>query len=160
MASFLFTNYKKAALSGDVRPLSDTIKVMLMNATYAGAINTAASETAHRVTGDISSYEITAGSNPGYTKGGITLTSKAVTADNTDKEGVFDAADISWTSSTITASGAIIYREGTGEAGTIHGPQAAANSILIAFVDFGQNQSSTNGTFQISWNAEGIINWT
>ena len=144
MASFLYTNYKRAALAGEVALLTDTIKVMLVSSSYTP------NETAHTVLADVSAHEIAAGSNPGYTAGGITLTSKTVTADTVDREGVFDAADVSWTSSTITARAAIIYRQGV----------SATPSTLIAYVDFGSNQSSSNGTFQISWNAEGIINWT
>lgn len=166
MASFLYTKYKASALSGAVNLTGHTIKVMLVDGSYAARINSNNAQNVDFLTGDVTAYEIAAGG--GYTKGGKVLTNRTVSADTVDKEGVFDADDVSWTSSTITASGAIIYVSGS----TIQDPNpltmlqndnstAAINkSYLIAFVDFGGNQSSSNGTFQIVWNNEGIINWS
>lgn len=87
-------------------------------------------------------------SGTGYTAGGATLGSQAVTQDDTDNEGVFDAADVTWSNSTITARGAVLYKS-TGTAST---------SPLIAYFDFTEDKSSSSGDFTISWNAEGIIN--
>jgi hypothetical protein len=42
-------------------------------------------------------------SGTGFTASGQALANKAVTADNTDNEGVFNADDVTWASSTITA---------------------------------------------------------
>lgn len=157
MASFLYTHYKKAALSGAIDLANNCIKVMLVTNAY-GPI-AASSETSHAVTGDIKAYEVAAGG--GYAPGGLELTSRTLTQDNVDKEGVFDAADAVWSSSTITASGAVVYVSG-GSSYPANGNSAAdqSKSWLIAFVDFGGNQSSSNGTFQISWNSEGIVNFT
>ncbi|NIU50077.1 MAG: hypothetical protein GWN74_13570 [Thermoplasmata archaeon] len=58
-----------------------------------------------------------------------------------------DAANVSWTSSTITARYAIIYKD-TGTAST---------SPLIGFIDFGQDESTTNGTFQVTFDDDGIF---
>ena len=85
----------------------------------------------------------------GYTAGGNTLT-VTTSQDNTDNEGVFDAADTSWSTATITARGAVIYKS-TGTAST---------SPLICYIDFGADYVSTGGTFTITFNAEGIINIT
>lgn len=81
-------------------------------------------------------------SGTGYTAGGATLASKAVT--EATRVTKFDAADVSWTTSTITARYAVLY-EGT--------------NILI-WVDFGENKSSENGTFEIQWHADGIFTIT
>ena len=161
MASFLYTHFKKAALSGAVRLNIDTVKVMLVNNTYLAANPNA--ETTHATTGDMKAWEIAAGG--GYTIGGLELLNKSFTADAVDREGVFDADDVTWSSSTITASGAIIYVSGYNSGETTastarNDPTAIGKSFLVAFVDFGGNQSSSNGTFRISWNSEGIINWT
>lgn len=59
----------------------------------------------------------------------------------------FDAADTSWTTATITARYAVVYKS-TGTAST---------SRLIFLLDFGSNQSSTAGTFQITWDTQGIF---
>lgn len=58
-----------------------------------------------------------------------------------------DADDVTWASSTITARYAVIYKD-TG---------VATTSPLIGFVDFGQDESSSNGNFTIQWSANGIL---
>lgn len=87
-------------------------------------------------------------SGTGYTAGGQALASKTVTQDDTDNEGVFDAADTTWASSTITARGAVLYKD-TGTPST---------SPVLCYFDFGSDQISSNGNFTIAWNAEGIVN--
>jgi hypothetical protein len=59
----------------------------------------------------------------------------------------FTASNPSWPTSSITARGAVIYKS-TGVAGT---------SPLIRYVDFGSNFTSTNGTFQVTWAADGVF---
>lgn len=60
---------------------------------------------------------------------------------------VLDGGTVSWPSSTITARYAVIYKDtGTG-----------STSPLIGFVDFGQDESSSSGTFQITWHTDGIL---
>jgi hypothetical protein len=162
MASFLYTKYKASALSGAINLTGHTIKVMLVDGTYAAQINSSNAQNTHFLTGDVKAYEIAEGG--GYVKGGKILTNKTVTADTVDKEGVFDADDVSWTSSTITASGAIIYVSGStnqfGDLSNMNDTASKNLSYLVAFIDFGGNQSSSAGTFQIVWNNEGIINWS
>lgn len=59
---------------------------------------------------------------------------------------VFDAADPSWASSTITARYGVLYKStGTG-----------STSPLIGYWDFGGNITSTNGTFTVVISANGI----
>lgn len=61
---------------------------------------------------------------------------------------VIDAADPSWTSSTITARYAVYYKS-TGTSST---------SLLIGLEDFGSDKVSSNGTFQIQFApAEGLF---
>ena len=48
-----------------------------------------------------------------------------------------------WPNSTITVRYAVIYEANTG--------------ILLAYQDFGENKSSSSGSFEIQWNAEGIF---
>ena len=84
----------------------------------------------------------------GYTAGGEALT--GVTFDITGGAAnaiiTWDAADVTWTASTITnAAAAVIYNT------------SEANKPLIAYVDFGGNFSTTSGTFQIVWNASGVF---
>lgn len=127
-------------MDGSIDLDTDTIKVALVTSSYTP------DQDAHDFWDDVSANEV---ANSGtYAAGGATLANKAVTQDNTDDEGVFDADDVSWTSATITARYAVIYKS-TGVSST---------SPLICLIDFGSNQSSTAGTFTLPWNSEGIIN--
>lgn len=138
MADVIYNNFKKLIMNGGIDLDTDTIKVALVTSSYTPDQDT------HDFFDDVTN-EVT---GTGYTAGGASLASKAVTADNTDNEGVFDADDVSWTTSTITARGAVIYKS-TGTAST---------SALIAYLDFTTDKVSTAGTFTIAWNAEGILN--
>ena len=64
---------------------------------------------------------------------------------------VLDADDQTWTSSTITARYAVVY-DAT--------PATNATKPLIGYVDFGSDQSSSNGNFTITWDATGIVRIT
>lgn len=139
MASFNYDNYKNLALKGSVALLTDTIKVALFTASYTPATKT------DTFFSDIVANE---GSGTGYTTGGINLATPVVSTDTTNDRGVFTAANASWAGLTISnIRYAVIYKY-TGTNST---------SPLIAVIDFGSNQSSSGGTFTISWNASGIF---
>lgn len=83
-------------------------------------------------------------SGTGYTAGGKSLTS--ITFATSGGTITWDAADVEWTSSTITgARYAVIYDD------------TLTNKPLIGAVDFGGDFSTTAGTFKITWNASGIF---
>lgn len=133
----LYNSFKKDLLDGSIDVLNDTIKVALCTATYTPDIDT------HSFFDDITN-EV---SGTGYTAGGETLGTKTNTVDTTNDRAEFDAADVTWSSSTITARYAVIYKS-TGVAST---------SNLIGYIDFGSDQSSSSGNFTIQWDAEGIV---
>lgn len=83
----------------------------------------------------------------GYTAGGQALASKVVTQNNVADRGEFDAADVNWPVSTITARYLVVYID-TG---------VPATSTIIAIIDFGSDRSSTAADFTIEWNALGIL---
>lgn len=138
MADVIYNSFKAKIMDGSIDLDTDTIKVALVTSTYTPNQDT------HDFFDDITNEVV----GTGYTAGGATLASKTVTADTTDNEGVFDAADVTWSTSTITARGAVIYKS-TGTAGT---------SALICYLDFTTDQSSSAADFIIAWNAEGILN--
>jgi hypothetical protein len=140
MASLVYNSFKRDIMNGGIDLDTDTIKVALVTSTYSPNIDT------HDNFDDITN-EVT---GTGYTAGGATLGSVTVTADTTNDRGVFDAADTSWSTSTITARGAVIYKS-TGTSST---------SKLIAYVDFASDITSTASTFSIVWNASGILTLT
>src|ERR1044072_4016231 len=107
MADVIFNSFKRDIMNGALDLDTDTIKVALVTSSYTPNQDT------HTKFSDVTN-EV---SGTGYTAGGTALANKAVTADNTDNEGVFDADDVTWSSSTITARGAVVYKD-TGTAST------------------------------------------
>ena len=118
---------------------TDTIKVMLCTSTYVP------SQTAHQYKSSVTN-EVT---GTGYTAGGATLASKTEAIAGQVK--TFDAADTTWSTSTITARYAVVYDAQTG---------VDATSPLLAYVDFGADVVSSAGTFTITWDAAGIFSIT
>lgn len=120
---------------------TDVIKAMLTTVTYVPNQDT------HDYKDDVTN-EV---SGTGYTAGGATLASKTVTYTAGTNKHVLDAADVQWTSSTITARIAVVYDSS---------PATDATRPLICYQDFGADVSTTNGTFTIQWNASGIVEIT
>lgn len=116
---------------------TDTIKVMLCTSSYTPNQDT------HQYKSSVTN-EVT---GTGYTAGGATLASKTVTYTSGTNTITLDAADPSWTSSTITARFAVFYKS-TGTDST---------SPLICYWNFGADQISTAATFTLQINASGII---
>lgn len=142
MPSKLYGNFLKQALNKEIDWDTDTIKVALLSSSYTPNQDT------HDYYDDVVGSQVT---GTGYTTGGITLTSKTSTYDGTNNVLVLDAADVTWSSSTITARYAVIYND-----------SGASNATkpLIGYVDFGSDQSSTNGNFTITWDSTGIVRIT
>lgn len=138
MADVIYNSFKQKIMDGSIDLDTDTIKVALVTSSYTPNQDT------HEDFADVTN-EV---SGTGYTAGGATIANTAVTKDTTDDEGVWDGDDVTWSSSTITARGAVIYKS-TG---------TASNSWLICYLDFGSDQSSSLGDFTIQFGAEGILN--
>jgi hypothetical protein len=118
---------------------SHAIKVMLTTASYVP------NQDSHQYKSSISN-EV---SGTGYTAGGATLASK--TATNTNNVFALDAADCSWPSSTLVARRAVIYDDNGA---------TDADKPLLCWIDFGQDESTTNGTFLLAFAAAGIATIT
>jgi len=140
MASGTYNQFKTELMNGTYQLASDTIKAALLDSSHTfDADNVGwASVSANEISGT------------GYTTGGETLTSTTTSQDDTDDEGVFDAADVSWDSATFSASHAVLYDDTT----------TSPADALICSIDFGGSQSVAGGTFTIQWATEGIINIT
>lgn len=87
-------------------------------------------------------------SGAGYTAGGATLAGKTVVT--TGLTFTFDANDIVWSSSTITARYAVFYID-TGTAST---------SSLLCYWDFESDQISSSGNFTLTISGSGVITVT
>ena len=97
-------------------------------ALYDNSASFTAATTAYTVTNEVA--------NSGtYSAGGGTLTN--VTPTSTSTTAFTDFADLSFTSATITAYGAMIYND------------SAAGDPSVCILDFGGSKASTAGTFTI-----------
>lgn len=79
----------------------------------------------------------------GYTAGGATMTNSAPTIDTVNNWAVYDATDVTWATSTISATAAVVYEVST--------------DYPICYVDFGVVKSSSSSPFTITWNADGVF---
>ena len=136
MPSVLYNSFKYDNMTGAVDLDGDTFKVMLVTSAYTPNID------AHAKRSDVTN-EVT---GTGYTAGGVALASVAVTPDLTNDRVKFSSANASWSTATITARGAVIYKS--------RGGLASADE-LVAYLDFGSDQSSSAGTFTVNCPANG-----
>ncbi|AXN53623.1 hypothetical protein HOT82_gp061 [Gordonia phage Ronaldo] len=118
---------------------SDTIKVMLTTS----APDQDAWQFKSSVTGEVT--------GTGYTAGGATVASPTFSYNTSTNVWMFDGADVTWSSSTITANYAVFY-DST--------PATDATRPLICYWDFGGAQSSSSGNFTLSFSASGIVTAT
>jgi len=122
------SSFKQQILLSEHDLDTDVIKIAL----YTSAATLGASTTAYSTSDEVSS------SGTNYTAGGNTLTGAAVTLDGTTA--IVDFNDTTWSASTITARGALIYN-------------SSKSNKAIAVLDFGGDKTSTNGDFTINFPA-------
>lgn len=118
--------------------LSDTINAALTTATNS------ISQTADTVFADLTNEA----SGTGYTTKGATLGTKTVATASLVT--TFDAADTTWTTTSITAGQAHVFDD------TLTTPA----DPLICYQDFGGNQTTVGADFVLTWNASGIFTVT
>ena len=125
--NFMCTSFKQELMVGThnfTASSGNTFKLAL----YDNNASFDASTTAYTATNEVS--------NSGtYTAGGGTLTNVTPTTSGTTA--LTDFADITFTSATITARGALIYND------------TATGNPSVIVLDFGSDKSSTSGDFQI-----------
>lgn len=125
--NFMCTSFKvelMKAVHNFTNTTGDTFKLAL----YDNSASFTASTTAYTNTNEV-------GNSGTYSAGGGTLTNVTPTSSGTTAFTDFD--DISFTSATITAYGAMIYND------------TAAGNPSVCILDFGGAKTSTAGTFQI-----------
>jgi hypothetical protein len=128
--NFMCTSFKVELLKGqhDFTNGQDAFKIAL----YDNSASFTAATTDYTATNEVA--------NSGtYAAGGGTLTN--VTPTSTSTTAFTDFDDITFTSATITARGALIYNTQTG------GGSGTTDSVVV--LDFGSDKSSTSGDFQI-----------
>ena len=120
------TSFKQELLTGthNFSNGGDTFKVAL----YTSSANLGASTTAYTTSNEVS--------GTGYSAGGATLTNVTPTISGTTA--FVDFNDVSFTSSTITARGCLIYN-------------SSDSNKAVAVFDFGSDQASSSSTFTITF---------
>lgn len=122
--------------------LSDTIKVQLHTSSFTPDQDTM--DFQNDLTNEVANGN-------GYTTGGATLANKTLSYTGATNVIKFDADDVQWTSSTITARYAVIVDTT---------PGSSATNPVLGYVDFGADVVSSNGTFTITWDAAGVFTIT
>lgn len=125
--NFMCTSFKvelMQAVHNFTASTGNTFKLAL----YDNSASFTAATTAYTVTNEVAA-------SGSYTAGGGTLTNVTPTSSGTTA--FTDFADLSFTSATITAFGALIYND------------TAAGDPTVCVLDFGGAKTSTAGTFTI-----------
>jgi PKD repeat protein len=125
--NFMCTSFKQQlmqAVHNFSNPGGNTFKLAL----YNNSASFTAATTAYTSTNEVAA-------SGSYVAGGGTLSSVTPTTSSTTA--LTDFADISFTSATISAFGALIYND------------TAVGDPTVAVLDFGGQKSSTSGTFSI-----------
>jgi len=125
--NFMCTSFKvelMRAIHNFTASTGNTFKLAL----YTNSASFTAATTAYTTTN-----EVTASGS--YAAGGGTLTNVTPTSSGTTA--FTDFADISFTTATITARGALIYND------------TATGDPTVVVLDFGSDKTSTSGTFQV-----------
>jgi hypothetical protein len=130
--NYMATSFKQQMLEGvhDFRTTGgDTFKLAL----YTNSASFDAATTTYTATNEV-------GNSGSYSAGGGTLTRIDPTSSGTTA--FTDFADLSFTSATITARGALIYNDT---------PAHTYTDPVVAVLDFGSDKTSTTGTFTIQF---------
>ena len=110
----------------------DTFKIAL----YTSSATLGAATTDYSATNEITNTAGTA-----YTAGGATLTNQGVSLSSTTA--FTDFSDVSYTSASFTANGALIYNTTT--------DGGSSTTDAVAVIAFGGDKTATNGTFTIQF---------
>ena len=129
--------FKRELLKGN-HDFDGTGSVAYYIALYTSSATLGAATTAYP-----SSNAVTNASGSAYSAGGKALTSPTVTLSGTTA--FVDFADISWTSASFTANGALIYRQ----------DGSAPTDDAVVVLAFGGDFTASNGTFTIQFPAAG-----
>ena len=124
----LCTSFKVALLDGEMDFSSNTSQTFKI-ALYTSSATLDATTTAYATTNEVS--------GTGYTAGGHTLSIAANPA-SSGTTAFLDLANTTWSSSSITARGALIYKSATG-------------NPAIAVIDFGEDKQTSSADFVIQF---------
>lgn len=140
--NYMVTSFKKELLQGIHTFGTDTFKIALYT---NSAVGTDFGGSTATVDASVTTYSATneVPASGSYPSGGGTLTVVGPTQGST--VGYVSFSDITFTSSSITARGGIIYN-------------ASESNKIVAVLDFGSDKSSSSGDFEIVFPANDYSN--
>ena len=116
--------------------------------TFKIALFTSSASLGASTTDYSTSNEISNTSGSAYSAGGATLTNQGVSLSSTTA--FTDFADVSYTSASFTANGALIYNTTT--------DGGSSTTDAVAVIAFGGDKTASNGTFKIEFPAADASN--
>jgi hypothetical protein len=134
MASLVYNSMLEDLTRGAIDFDTDTFYVLLVTNVYT------ANKDTHTKRSDVDTNETT-GTN--YTAGGA-ATTVTITKDLVNDRLDLGFSTVTWANATITARAAVIYK---------HRGGANTADELVAYIDFGQDVSSTNANFAVSFSS-------
>lgn len=120
------SSFKQELLKGEHDFDVDTFKIAL----YTSSATLSAATTVYSTSNEVA--------GAGYTAGGNTLAGTTVSLSGTTA--FVDFSDTTWSTSSITARGALIYN-------------ASKSNKAVAVLDFGSDKTSTSGAFTVQFPA-------
>lgn len=134
MASIVYNSFFNDLVKGNIDFDVDTFKAMLVTSAYTPDKDHAKrSAITNEVTGT------------GYTAGGQAVTATVDAVDNTNDRQEITFGNLTWSASSITARGLVIYKS--------RGGLASADE-LVAFIDFTTDKTSTSADFNVTFSSK------
>ncbi|UTC29863.1 hypothetical protein BAJUN_02330 [Bajunvirus bajun] len=132
MASVIYDSFMQDLATAGLNMDTDTFKVALVTSAYV------ADKGLHDRFNDITGEVV----GTGYTQSGQ-VSDGTLTLDTALHRLDITFGNVTWAGSTLTARGCVIYKVGA----------TPALSPLVAYVDFGQNVSSTSAAFAVTFSS-------
>ena len=132
MASIIYNSLLRDLCTGAVDLDTDTFKCILVTSSYAASKS-------HDKRDDITNEVV----GSGYTAGGNAAAATVAAVNNSSNLQDTTWVITAWTTSTITARGAVIYKARGG---------ASSADELVGYLDFITDQASSGGTFTVTVN--------
>lgn len=132
--ALVHNNFKEQLLKKTIDCVNDTFKLALFDTNYSWSVDGA--DTAYGATNEISAT--------GYTAGGATLANKAVTQDDTNNWGKWDADDVTWSNlAAASPKHAVLYDDTT--------------ATKWALIHWEIATDSNGGNYTLAFGANGIM---
>lgn len=140
MTSFIYDKFWDALAKGAIDLDTDSFKLLLTTSSYTP------SKASHDFRDDVTNEVAAAG---GYSTGGAAATVTLTAASGNSDIELFNIANVTWSTATITARYGVLYKSRGG---------ASSADELCFLLDFGSDKISTGGNFVVSMTTQFGVN--